>query len=57
MWCAGFDHKTTEKDIHGKTCELQIKSGITVKHQCWFRSFDKYTMVIYDGNFREHSNW
>lgn len=35
MKCAGFDPKTTTgKDINGKSHEIPIKSGVTVKHRC-----------------------
>lgn len=43
----GLDPGTKKKDIHGKTGEIQIKSGVylIVTHQCWLISFDKKTMV------------
>lgn len=40
-----------KEDINGKTSEKQIKSGayLIIMCQCQFLSFDKCTMVIYNG--------
>ena len=58
-WARGHEHRTEtlcgilsyileQKNISGHTGEIQITSGVELEitHQCWFLSFDGYTMVI-----------